>query len=129
MFKKNSSTPPPRPSMSIIQRLIGAYKLWHEYISHFPKDTKYTLGSKIDSLFIETAGLLFTASYLSREAKLPVIIKANGTFDLLKFFLQVAWEIKSLDNIKYIAISQQLDEIGRMLGAWHKQLLTQIPSR
>lgn len=115
--------------MSIIQRLIGAYKVWHEYLHHFPKDTRYTLGQKIDSLFVETAGLLFTASSVSKDQKLPVILKAITAFDLLKFFLQVAWEIKSLDNKKYAALSEQLNEIGRMLGGWHKQLVTQTPSK
>ena len=115
--------------MSVIQRLIEAYKIWHEYLIHFPKYTRHTLGSKVDNLFIETAGLLFTASYTSKDKKLPVIIEALSTFDLLKFFLQVAWEIKSLDNKKYAALSEQLNEIGRMLGGWYKQLLTQTPSK
>lgn len=115
--------------MSIIQRLIGAYKVWHEYLNHFSKDTRYTLGQKIDSLFVETTGLLFTASSVSKDQKLPVILKAITTFDLLKFFLQVAWEIKSLDNKKYTVLSEQLNEIGRMLGGWHKQLIAQTPSR
>lgn len=42
---------------------------------------------------------------------------------MLKFFLRVAWEIKSLDNKKYIIISEHLEEIGKMLGGWQKQFL------
>ena len=113
--------------MSIIQRLIGTYKLWQEYIRHFPKKSRYTLGGKIDALFIETVELMFTASYLTKEKKLPYIQKAMSTFDLLKFFLQVAWETESLDNKKYVALSEPLGEIGRMLGAWYKQ--AQTPSK
>jgi hypothetical protein len=41
---------------------------------------------------------------------------------LLKFFLQVAWEIKALDNKKYIRLSEKLDEIGKMLGGWLKSI-------
>ena len=36
--------------------------------------------------------------------------------------LQIAWEIKALDAKKYILLSGKLDEIGRMLGGWLKQL-------
>ena len=113
--------------MSIIQRLIGAYKLWQEYIGHFPKKSRHTLGGKIDSLFIDTAELMFTASYLTKDKKLPYIQKGIGTFDLLKFFLQIAWETGSMDNKKYAALSEPLSEIGRMLGAWYKQ--AQTPSK
>jgi hypothetical protein len=43
--------------------------------------------------------------------------------DIAKFFLQIAWEIKALDTKKYILISEQLNEVGRMLGGWSRQLL------
>jgi len=119
--------PPQRSSIPIIQRLIEIYKLWHEYIQHFPKNSKYTLGSKIDNLFLEIIGLLFSASYLNKQEKLPIITKASNDLDLLKFFLQIAWEIKVLDNKKYITLSEKLNEIGKMLGGWRKQLITQIP--
>jgi predicted membrane chloride channel (bestrophin family) len=58
---------------------------------------------------------------------LPIITKASNNLDLLKFFLQIAWEIKALDNKKYIALSEKLNEMGKMLGGWRKQLITQIP--
>ena len=113
--------------MTTIQKLIAAYKLWNEYFDHLPKKSRYTIGSKVDLLFIETAQLLFTASALPKEQKLSVIQKAVINFDLLKFFLQIAWEIKALENKKYVAISEQLSEVGRMIGGWHKQLISQTP--
>ena len=45
--------------------------------------------------------------------------------DALKILLMVLWETKSLDNKKYIAVSEKLDEIGRMLGGWNGQLTKQ----
>ncbi|MEK7501044.1 MAG: four helix bundle protein [Patescibacteria group bacterium] len=80
------------------------------------------MGSKIDSLFIDTMELVFTASYLSKELKRPLVQKAGAKLDLLKLFLQISWEIKALDNKKYLALSEKLDEIGRMLGGWQRQL-------
>ena len=109
-------------TLPIIQRFIAVYKLWHEWRDHFPKKSRYTLGGKIDALFLDTIGFLFTASYLSREQKLLVLQRAGSKLDLLKFFLQVAWELKALDNKKYIALSEPLVEIGRMLGGWIRQV-------
>ena len=89
---------------------------------HIPKDARYTLGGKIDSSLIETIEAIFVASFLAREKKLPYVERAAMKLDLAKFFLQIAWEIKALDNKKYVLISEQLSEIGRMLGGWLRQL-------
>ncbi|MCX6721560.1 MAG: four helix bundle protein, partial [Candidatus Staskawiczbacteria bacterium] len=62
------------------------------------------------------------ASYSDKVEKLISLKGASVKLDLLKFFLQIAWEIKSLDNKKYVLLSERLDEIGRMLGGWIKVL-------
>ncbi|MDD2647118.1 MAG: four helix bundle protein, partial [Patescibacteria group bacterium] len=110
-------------TLPIIDRLIGTYKLWHEIVQHLPKTSRFTLGAKIDSTFVEVIELIFTAGNLPKDKKLPYVQKAVSRFDLLKFFLQIAWLIKSLDNKKYLAISEPLNEIGKMLGGWHRNLL------
>ena len=121
-FHNNTFKTPPQRVLPIIQRFIAVYKLWDEFKNHFPKKSRYALGAKIDTLFFDTTELLFTASYLSKEQKQPVLQKANGKLDLLKFFLQIAWELKVLDTKKYAELSKLLDEIGRMLGGWRKGL-------
>jgi len=106
----------------LVQKLVNAYKLWHKFLPHFPKTSRYTLGSKIDSLFIETTESVIKAFHSGKGEKLIYLIQASVKLDLLKFFLQIAWEIKALDNKKYIRLSEKLDEIGRMLDGWLKSL-------
>jgi hypothetical protein len=91
-------------------------------LPHFPKISRYSLGTKIDSLFVETVEAVFSASRMNKEQKLSFVQKASAKLDMLKFFLRIAWEIKALDNKKYIMLSEKLDEVGRMLGGWLKQL-------
>ncbi|MFZ2975762.1 MAG: four helix bundle protein [Candidatus Moraniibacteriota bacterium] len=43
--------------------------------------------------------------------------------DILKFFSQLAWENKLIPNEKYLKFSQNLERIGRQLGAWRKGLI------
>lgn len=109
-------------NLSVLQKLNQAYKLWQEFVPHFPKTSRYTLGNKIDSLFLGTIENIFIASYLPIKEKMPWVIKASAKLDLLKFFLQISWEIKALDNKKFIVLSEKLNEIGRMLGGWQKHL-------
>ena len=113
--------------MPIIQRLIVVYKIWHEYLPRLPKIFQHNLGGKIDTLFIEIIENTFVAQHKSKDRKTFYLNKASDKLDLLKFLLQIAWEIKALDDRKYILLSEKLNELGRMLGGWRKQ--TQTPHK
>lgn len=91
-------------------------------MEHFPRLSRFTLGEKIDGLFLETVELILLAGYSAKDQKLAVVRRAGTKLDALKFFLQIAWELKALDNKKYIRVSEPLAEVGRMLGGWRKQL-------
>ena len=108
---------------------MAAYKTWHEFLPHVPKDFRYSLGTKIDRSLIETAELLFVAQYLSKEQKLPYLQKANVRLDVAKFFLQILWDVGALDNQKYILLSEKFDEVGRQLGAWVNGIKSKPPAR
>ena len=76
-------------------------------------------------MFIEIIESISIASFLPKEEKRTYISIAIRKLDTLKVLLMVLWETKSLDNKKYIALSLQLDEIGKMLGGWNGQILKQ----
>ena len=101
------------------------YVLWHNYHATLPKTHRYSLGNKIDAVFIELIESASTAAFLSREEKWPFVRLSIRKLDTLKILLLVLWETKSLDNNKYITLSEPLEEVGRMLGGWHGQLTKQ----
>jgi len=115
--------PPPRTNLSILERLVSTYQLWIDTFDHLPKRTRYTLGTKIDALFIECITLIFTASHTPKERKLAAVQQVSTHFDLLKFMLQVGWRTGVLEQKQYIALSTPLDEIGRMIGGWYQRCL------
>ena len=80
------------------------------------------MGQKVDSLFTDTIEAIAQASFLVKEEKTPYVRLAIRKVDTLKVFLLILWETKSLDNKKYVALSNPLDEIGKMLGGWLGQL-------
>ena len=121
-MKNHLISPPPAKVLPVIQKFTATYTLWHEFLPHFPKNSRYTLGEKIDLLFIEVIELAFLASYFYKAQKIPYVQKAVMKLDLLKFFLQIAWEIKALDNKKFTLLSEKLNEVGKMLGGWLRQL-------
>lgn len=111
-----------RTTLPILQRLTATYKLWYGILPNISKMSRYTLGEKVDGLFLEIMELFYLASFLPREQKSQHLEEAVGKLDLLKFFIQLGWEIKMLDNAKYVALSEPLDEVGRMLGGWLRQM-------
>ena len=82
------------------------------------KNSRYTLGEKIDLIFVETIELVFIAGYASKENKSARLKEATSKLDLLKFLIQVAWEVGTIGTKQYIIVSEKLDEIGKMLGGW-----------
>ena len=99
--------------------------VWYGFYPTLPKTHKYSLGQKIDKLFIEIIESIATASFLSKEHKEPYVRLAIRKTDTLKVLLVMLWEIKVLNTKKYIILSQHLDEIGRMLGGWIGQIQKQ----
>lgn len=115
----NKNTPPDR-LLPVLEKLVKTYKFWHEILPHTPKTARYTLCSKIDNFFTDTLQAVVTATYKKNKSKQKAIERAIESLDLLKFFLRVAWEIKAVSNKKYIKLSEDLNEVGKMLGGWLK---------
>lgn len=124
-----SKPPPQRNFPVVIAREKETYKLWLILHRNFPKTERFGLGQRIDNLFLEVLELSFAASYLPPESKIILLGKTISRLDVLKFFLQLAWENKLIPNEKYLELSKQLEEIGRMLGGWKKGLLNKTPAK
>jgi len=120
-------TPPQRP-LPLLERIKGTYILWHEYHSTLPKTHRYSLGLRIDELFIEAIEAVSAAAFLSRDEKMPYVRLAVRKVDTLKLLIMVLWETKSLDTKKYAILSERIDEVGKMLGGWQGQLKKQNPT-
>lgn len=98
---------------------------WFDCYAKLPKQTRYSLGQKIDSIFIELIEAVASAAFLSKEEKLPYLRLAMRKSDTLKVLMQVLWETKSFDSKKYISLASKLAEIGKMLGGWYGQISKQ----
>ncbi len=111
--------------MPLLQKLKSAYLHWFECYRSLPKVHRHTLGQRVDLILIETIEATDAALFTPRQEKLPYVRLAIRKLDTVKILLLVLWEAKSLDNKKYIAVSARLEEIGKMLGGWHGQILRQ----
>ncbi len=120
LHQKFANGQPDSNDLPIITKFSSAYKLWHSYLVHLPRLTRFTLGTKIDAYFIECLELSLLAGYAPRESKSAYLRKLSAKLDCLKFFLKILWELKALDQNKYISLSALLAEAGKMVGGWQK---------
>jgi hypothetical protein len=110
-------------------KLKQIYLLWQEFIKHLPKTSRYTLGEKIDDLFIIVLELCLVASKLSPDKKLPYLKRTSLKLDTLQFFLLVVWEAKQMETKHYALLAERLDEVGRMLGGWQRGIQNKTSNR
>ena len=120
--------PPPAAPSALLKAKV-AYSFWFAIFNNFPKVYRYTLGGKIEDYFLSLLENIFISIYLPREQKTQRLTIAISKLDGVKFFLQIAWENKCVPNEKYSALSELLNEIGRMLGGWRKGLEKKTPPR
>ena len=121
--------PPPRTTLPailpLLHKLKDTYLLWFQYYQILPKTHRHSLGLRVDTLFVEAIEATATASFLNPQEKLPFVRLAMRKTDTIKIMLMVLWESSSLKDKQYIAISEKMSAIGKMLGGWNGQLTKQ----
>jgi hypothetical protein len=127
-LNNNTIKPPPYQFriLPVLEKAKSAYLLWFQYYTILPKTHRYSLGEKIDKIFVDMIEAIITANFLPPKEKEPFVRFAIKKLDTLKVFLMMLWETKSLDNKKYISLSEKLDEVGRNLGGWRGKLLKDL---
>lgn len=117
--------PPPQPILPVLGKIKSAYIIWYAYYQTLPKLHRYSLGQRVDTLFVEIIEAVAIAAYLHKAEKIPYVRIAIRKLDTVKILLMIMWEVKSLQDKQYIALSTPLNEIGKMLGGWNGQLVKQ----
>ncbi len=110
-------------------RDIKSFILWFSYYQNIPKLHRHSLGGRIDSLFVEVIESISVTSFLQKDEKLTWVRIAIRKIDTVKVLLMVLWESKSVDNKKYIALSLQIEEIGKILGGWSGQITKALTNK
>ena len=106
----------------LMHKLCEIYKLFHECFKFFPKQEKYSLGQKIENTILEILEFSLQAAYLPKGIKNEVVRKASNKTDLLKYLIRLAYETKSLNMRRYVALEKSAVEIGKMLGGWIRSI-------
>ncbi len=106
----------------IFHKIYDLYKQLHSYQNRIPKSERYTLWQKCENTTLELLEALIETSHRKGEQRLDVLYTLSNKLDLLKVFVRLAKETRTIDNPQYLQIQASIQEVGKMLGGWIKSV-------
>jgi len=104
----------------ILKKSYDLYKEFYNLRLTVPKQDRYTLWQKCESMLVEILQGLLYASQQSKIEKLPTLEKTSVKLNFLKICIRLTKDVKAINPKTYIILEANLDEIGKMLGGWIK---------
>jgi len=83
---------------------------------------RFTLWQRAENSALDVLEGLLKVGYLPQERRAENLVRVSAQVDMLRVFLRLSSDTKALNQKKYIALQEALDEIGRMLGGWLKSV-------
>ncbi len=104
----------------IFKQTYDLYKTFYGYRNLIPKQDRYAIYERCESLILDVLENILVASKLSKtdKEKPATLERASAKLNLLRVFIRLMKETRAIDAKKYLALQAAIDEIGRMLGGW-----------
>lgn len=77
---------------------------------------RYSLGIRIENYCAEFLEYIILAQNKNGASKILILEKADTILKLIRLFSRIAYEFKISEQKRYILISEQTIEIGKILG-------------
>lgn len=104
----------------IIHKTYSFYLGLYDTAATIPKKDRFGLGLKCESLALEILELLYEANAKWGSARLALLQSVDIKLKVLQTLLKALLDVKAIDDKRYLQLSEQLIEIGKMLGGWIK---------
>jgi hypothetical protein len=89
-------------------------------VEKFPKSYRFSVGQRMIDAALDLLLLLVEAAY--RRDKRETLRTAGLRTNALRFLLRLANDLKLLPPSAYGFATEQLDEVGRMVGGWERSI-------
>ena len=90
--------------------------------ARFPKSARFSFAGRIDGLALDVLEALVRARWAPRESKARWLADADLHLAVLRTMLRLAHERHHLPLAGFEHLVRRVDEAGRMLGGWRKQV-------
>ncbi len=104
------------------QKSYDFYKNLYINLRKVPKRDRYTWGERCEVLALDLVQTFARAEFLPKGQKRLLLIHASETTDMLKIYLRLGIDLHIIDMKTLVARQGNLQEIGKMLGGWIKDI-------
>jgi hypothetical protein len=104
--------------------------LWlFRHTMRFPKNLRHSFTLKLETIALEFEQSLLTANAARDARRAECLEDADAKLLFLRALLRLAFDLQLLagSQLKYAA--ENVDELGRLLGAWKKGVDRKLPAR
>ncbi|HEY4516408.1 MAG TPA: diversity-generating retroelement protein Avd [Candidatus Paceibacterota bacterium] len=102
----------------ILKKSYDLYRTFNEYRRVVPKADRHTIYERSENAILDMVEYILEAGYSKSGDKVAILERASVKLNLLRFFVRLMKETRSIDTKKYTVLQAHIDEIGRMLGGW-----------
>ena len=102
----------------ILKKSYDLYRTFNEYRRVVPKAVRHTIYERSENAILDMVEYILEAGYSKSGDKVAILERASVKLNLLRFFVRLMKETRSIDTKKYTVLQAHIDEIGRMLGGW-----------
>jgi len=88
----------------------------------FPKAQRFTFAARVDGRALDMLEKLVQARWASGRRKESLLEDADADLAVLRVLVRVCFERRLLARAGFEHVVRNLDEAGRMLGGWRKQV-------
>mgnify|MGYP001604000411 CR=1 FL=1 len=104
--------------LPVIKKLYELYKLFYSYRVLVPKQDRFAIWQQCDNIMLDIFENAMFAVYSQKLEKNAILKHVSKKLNVLRILIRLMKETSVLDNKKYIALQEYIDEIGRMIGGW-----------
>ena len=104
----------------IFRKSYDLYKSFHTFRNLVPKNDRYTIWQKCESLLLDIIEGVLYSNQVSKTERLLALETTSVKLNLLRVFILLMKDTKAIDNKKYILFETLINETGRQLGGWIK---------
>lgn len=87
-------------------------------LEKFPRNQKFLLGDRIETLLLDILDLLIEASY--SKQKYQALKKANLNLEKLRYLLRLCKDLRLISLKSYEFSARAVNDIGISIGGWMK---------
>jgi len=90
--------------------------------ARFPKVVRFTFAARMENLALDVLEEIVEARYAGRGGKAEALRRADARLARLRVLVRLAHGRRYLDPKGYEHVARGMDEAGRMLGGWRRQV-------